>query len=1042
MAKALKKSIPKEVCAFLNTRGGVVLIGVEDDGNVEELTDEEYRKCEEDVSNIISERFDSCVGNFYSIKIIDLSERKYIVGIFVKYFLHDIFPASIENGNRTEVFYSRVGTKSQKMSRKEIIRMSKNNESRTGCDIEYDPNNFVSYTAEEVPMNDERMITLLKEKNIEDPSLRSYIIYNSKGNINIANYLCEKIKKQTFSVGTFRKWYNDEYFVKKIGEKKFEPTVRIILLGLSLGFRNSNLVNFLMKNKNLSAYEMEASMALLSEKGFLDLSQKSSLLPKIIEVNMVRKSFLEYEEQLIDDFVVESAIKDESVTCNLLLAYKEKKYETSEYGYGNIPKWLEKVILCNKNPEQSCSIFSSIGKEESYFLIKNINKSIKLSYFSLNALHHLKEGVLGLILENILKNQDEREKLLDNLDDWIRISIERKELLFNSVELVAKENIKNPFFYKVVELIISPIFCEENHWAEGRQFIMRYRSNVISSDCYVKLAILRNKVLKLFDDVAFDNVLWTKLTEISNARVWVVAVTRNNMTISEEQEKNIMEYGKKSFSKIIFMMEEKLKGKDVNYAMIKKIQQDNPYKDHDEKIIKLFPILVESEQAIVFPAWSEVRYLEQHLQSERFDKVAEKYYGFGKEAISKISLLEGKYYYSADLSRHLFDKVLKKISDEEIASWMKYVLNNQEKLKLCLVERFIYETVERKLFAWNKYADSLVSELKDKILPYCLIEKTEKIPPDDLSFLLDNLKSANAKKELADKILFYLPKERPFPTMVEKYLAESSDHEVQNLFIINFVLNNSIELERRKKYFKKFINIMKKCTIKHRDDLEDVYDAEGVLVVPLSYLNNFLEGTSPLIEKEYVIDAVIESITRAQKSSESDLHGIFHSVLNRHLKNTSIAFKKNILVKLCSQERIVNFFSYLNEIIILCMSDDTDFYSWFLGEKCFGRYYLTPFEIYNIDDEPNDSIFMRMLALSEVAKGTFSTETIYERILSSYIRPLGVRSIPDPEYKKFDKAIKYLESKESDEECKKLAQYLIKGLKRERERLKNSKRVL
>lgn len=119
-----KSEIPKkqnqlkaEIVSFLNSDGGTILLGVDDNGNIIESAKENYKKWEETISNWIFNAFYPNVSDLIDIKIDEAFHIEIKKGINKPYYYKD------GEGFNSKGIYIRVGSTKRLANYEEIQRM-------------------------------------------------------------------------------------------------------------------------------------------------------------------------------------------------------------------------------------------------------------------------------------------------------------------------------------------------------------------------------------------------------------------------------------------------------------------------------------------------------------------------------------------------------------------------------------------------------------------------------------------------------------------------------------------------------------------------------------------------------------------------------------------------------------------------------------------------------------------------------------------------------------------------------------------------------
>ncbi|MEL7597632.1 MAG: ATP-binding protein, partial [Clostridiaceae bacterium] len=164
--------ISKTVVAFSNGAGGKLIIGINDEGQVTGVSDEEVLEIPDKISNII---YDSCYPAIIpEIYIENINGKKVII---VEVFPGNLKPYYIKSKGKLKGTYIRVGA-TNKLSDEEMImeleRQKRNISFDEECVYDYDllnidlsklKNDFYRYTEKE--LNEENLVNLklIKEEN-------------------------------------------------------------------------------------------------------------------------------------------------------------------------------------------------------------------------------------------------------------------------------------------------------------------------------------------------------------------------------------------------------------------------------------------------------------------------------------------------------------------------------------------------------------------------------------------------------------------------------------------------------------------------------------------------------------------------------------------------------------------------------------------------------------------------------------------------------------------------------------------------------------
>ncbi len=174
-----KSDIPKrpndlkaEIVAFLNTEGGTIILGADNDGNILSEKKEKYKEWEEKISNWIFNAFYPDVSNLIFINIDDCFEIVIKKGIEKPYFYKD------GNGFNAKGVFVRVGSSKRVASFEEIQRMIFMNKAKEYETLSCDEKNLTfSYLKKK-----------LKESNIRF-DIKGLSLINKNGKYNNAALL-------------------------------------------------------------------------------------------------------------------------------------------------------------------------------------------------------------------------------------------------------------------------------------------------------------------------------------------------------------------------------------------------------------------------------------------------------------------------------------------------------------------------------------------------------------------------------------------------------------------------------------------------------------------------------------------------------------------------------------------------------------------------------------------------------------------------------------------------------------------------------------
>lgn len=107
-------ALTAEICAFANTEGGIIVLGVMDNGEIKGLNSNQTKQLEEQIMNIARQNIIPEISLSFCIHEIN---KKKIIGIEI--------PKSLSRPHQTNkgIFYIRVGTTKRKASKEELGRI-------------------------------------------------------------------------------------------------------------------------------------------------------------------------------------------------------------------------------------------------------------------------------------------------------------------------------------------------------------------------------------------------------------------------------------------------------------------------------------------------------------------------------------------------------------------------------------------------------------------------------------------------------------------------------------------------------------------------------------------------------------------------------------------------------------------------------------------------------------------------------------------------------------------------------------------------------
>ena len=164
------ESLAKEMSALLNHRGGIILLGVEDDLEISGMT-REHQKAEEWVMNIARENIEpSNIPSFHSINM-DGDKQVGIIELFPETFSK---PYKARTG-QSRTAYVRVGSTSREASRQEEMRLY-----QSAGSIKYETRPVPDMKVESLDLRRiENYFGIILDQSVPEPEERQDILLNS-----------------------------------------------------------------------------------------------------------------------------------------------------------------------------------------------------------------------------------------------------------------------------------------------------------------------------------------------------------------------------------------------------------------------------------------------------------------------------------------------------------------------------------------------------------------------------------------------------------------------------------------------------------------------------------------------------------------------------------------------------------------------------------------------------------------------------------------------------------------------------------------------
>ena len=122
----MEKAVLKTIVAFLNTTGGILMIGVADDGSIYGVDEKEFDsrdKMNLHFTHMISSKIGEEFFPYISFRVIDMEEGKAIIRVDCARSKKPVF---LKDG-KTEEFYVRSGPSSVMLTGSNLVNYVKNN---------------------------------------------------------------------------------------------------------------------------------------------------------------------------------------------------------------------------------------------------------------------------------------------------------------------------------------------------------------------------------------------------------------------------------------------------------------------------------------------------------------------------------------------------------------------------------------------------------------------------------------------------------------------------------------------------------------------------------------------------------------------------------------------------------------------------------------------------------------------------------------------------------------------------------------------------
>ncbi len=132
--KRMEKAVLKTIVAFLNTSGGILLIGVSDDGSIYGVDEDQFPsrdKMNQHLSHMISSKIGSEFFAYLSFTIVDMEEGKAVVRVDCDKSKKPVF---LKDG-KAEEFYVRSGPASIELTGSSLVNYVNNKSATTKRDI-------------------------------------------------------------------------------------------------------------------------------------------------------------------------------------------------------------------------------------------------------------------------------------------------------------------------------------------------------------------------------------------------------------------------------------------------------------------------------------------------------------------------------------------------------------------------------------------------------------------------------------------------------------------------------------------------------------------------------------------------------------------------------------------------------------------------------------------------------------------------------------------------------------------------------------------
>ena len=481
--------------SFFNTEGGLLLFGVEDNGLIDPF-DDSYDFIERTLTEKLLKYMPvlkTKPPGFYHIKDFSVNDKEnYIVGLFIKRMDH-LMGVEMNQGTQSARFYFRLGRMSKDLSYSNAVMKFNSYKNKNSYRSHEEDGSFV--IKNDVP-----------EKNSEtkgnsviydfDEREETFINDNSKGDIEVKKYLQTKMKKREFKSKDFCDFWKEKY---KLKELFLQSNIRQFVLAFSLGLDRKNVIFWAESILKLSHVDIEYTIYRLSNCGIID-NDGQSLIPRMVEINLVEDSFVKPPYLLLSDHIMRIATRSLEVLRRLISAYYYKKKDQCDGVSSNVPEWIKRIVLDHVSKKEAVELFASVGFLETSFLIDNISEDIKVEYFSSYILKYRGESGLNLIMREILRSTESQEELINDLFHWALIDVEKKSMILRyfeehpSFDTFAGEE----FISDILNFIVAPVFVEKSTESMENYVNYCWRTHVIEKENAEKMYTLIDKCFIFF----------------------------------------------------------------------------------------------------------------------------------------------------------------------------------------------------------------------------------------------------------------------------------------------------------------------------------------------------------------------------------------------------------------------------------------------------------------------------------------------------------------------------------------------------------------